>query len=1566
MSTRKSKKLLSAFLAAVMVLSSFVITPISSFAATHSLDDLEQLMTGYEQKMADGKTYTNLESAYDAWYDAYVTAVGVKAGTVADSQIDTAYANLESALSGMQEWTSPTGTSSVYSRAGDGDDAIPSDYAKNILFASRVAENGNLWSSKQKNCTVQMQYSPVTVALYDGSNTIRIPVAFAYSNSTTGYRYVYACFPTDNATSGEPAADSTNFALQGSWHGGGSNCNWNAAWAATGAQCAGYKNAQGISSSNSTDRVGMNRWLTYANYMDYIGDNGGFINGVKTIQPGWYAYSTYRSADNANHYMTNVSKIMLVDYTALKQAVAATNELGKITTYTYSTAKALLSAIDSATAFDPNSKFSATTEDSAVTDTAACAAEIDAKITAITNAKNNLSAANKESYMSLAASYSAYKALYDGDNSTGYYEQTSFDAFKTAFAAAQAEIVGVTNKAFRMTDATALNTDLTNAYIALKTAEQYIDDSELQAVFVQYYALSSAQFTQDSYNALTDKINQALQYYNDNTYTAGIVLTDSDEDAAIYNQILADAQTALAGLRVNHDAKVVLENESVSYNSMLAAAEALDASKYANYTVLVEAISQAKLDMAALDNTDFTTVDAMLAAYTAILQNIQTAINALEYSFTLLPNGTVAKPATGVTVGSENAKTGNNSMVNTSDIKGSIALGFQFPNNGVFIRTTHEAATFDVGNMMLYWGAWRDYDQQLLFLNMNDTNTDTGELETWAVAAGQTPRAQNIPDNITKHNLTAGNVATGLGCSFAVEDLYCIEADSKINAIATDANGNYIADKSTNLFNTAFSTDTNERGTANALVMHGKGNNSFGGNTYSGKYTMSLPATQAAALTASTVPAQRYYSVNANVGAVANVYYQPMSAWCIFRHDVAAYTVSATVVDVSYLFDLIKECDAITDSSVYTTDSWKNFSDALTAAKSQMNYTQMTAAQITDNARLRYVNLWKAYQALELRTVDVVFNYHAADGSEVSKTVSIHFGDTILDKLADAGIEAVDYMANGYSYTFAGWSPVLTDSTRVDADAMTFTAQYTSKLEMANFDALDAAVDQLTALENRAYSVADLQALDAFIKGLTYYNMSAEDRAAANGLIQNDIDAETAQVAAYAIDKVTSVDYSAAEAAFEAEKAAKDSDAYDVSKLSTTELYQNVDVNGKTVEGLLYTDEAELNAAVKDILEHIEKVQYKIYLNGELIGTEYYGTRIEVNAEDKSISYNTDMEVNKGDANYAWYYSFDSVQVTQTTTPKYMMTAPSYGFVVKGNTYLTTAEAETDVQATPVVTFVNGINQHVFDVVYAKDGQVTIPDAPVCAFYTFTGYEGGYTAGATIDVTEDMTIVANYTETGIAEYEIDVSGYSDGWIGGSFPYNERITLTDDGTEVWVTWRDSAAENAAGDIVSGYQIVAYGPTVSFCVCEDVTIMGFALRDLEDYKDPYGTDLLIDLDDNGASSMIRNGVVKSSTKFSMIGSFALPEGAQAVEYGVLFTKADDKTLTLENASKDSTIKRLKGGKHTGENDSFGQYVISVKNPAAGSYTFTYRSYLTYTLNGKTYTVYATTPVTESVTF
>ena len=361
-------------------------------------------------------------------------------------------------------------------------------------------------------------------------------------------------------------------------------------------------------------------------------------------------------------------------------------------------------------------------------------------------------------------------------------------------------------------------------------------------------------------------------------------------------------------------------------------------------------------------------------------------------------------------------------------------------------------------------------------------------------------------------------------------------------------------------------------------------------------------------------------------------------------------------------------CSALTDSNKYTEASWTKFADALRKAKGQMAYNTMTADEILTEAKTRYTTLLRAYNALEQNTFTLTFNYKDANGNDTSKTIkNVEYGAN-LKAQADT-VDATDYKKGGYSYTFTGWDPEITDSTLVTG-AVTYTAQYSSKMDNADFSALDAAVAKLTTLADKTYAASDLEGVAALIKGLTYYHYNAEQRAATMGDKQTEIDAETAKVNAYSITAST-LDLSAAEAALAKAKDGKDSDAYDLSAITGFELYKTVTVNGKDIVGIAYKDMNSLNAAIQALLESLQPMTYTVYLNGDPLGTYNYGARIVVNG-DGTVSTNDNIETETGAAKYAWYYSYNSVQVAQTTAPKYMTTAPSYGFVVKGNTYLTT------------------------------------------------------------------------------------------------------------------------------------------------------------------------------------------------------------------------------------------------------------------------------------------------------
>lgn len=286
----------------------------------------------------------------------------------------------------------------------------------------------------------------------------------------------------------------------------------------------------------------------------------------------------------------------------------------------------------------------------------------------------------------------------------------------------------------------------------------------------------------------------------------------------------------------------------------------------------------------------------------------------------------------------------------------------------------------------------------------------------------------------------------------------------------------------------------------------------------------------------------------------------------------------------------------------------------------------MTADEILTEAKTRYTTLLRAYNALELNTFTLTFNYKDANGDDTSKIIkNVEYGAN-LKAQADT-VDVTDYKKGGYSYTFTGWDPEITDSMLVTG-AVTYTAQYSSTMDNADFSALDAAVTKLTTLADKTYAASDLEGVAALIKGLTYYNYDADQRAATMGDKQTEIDAETAKVNAYSITAST-LDLSAAEAALAKAQDGKDSDAYDLSAITGFELYKTVTVNGKDIVGIAYKDMNSLNAAIQALLESLQPMTYNVYLNGTPLGTYNYGARIEVNG-DGTVSTNDDIETETG------------------------------------------------------------------------------------------------------------------------------------------------------------------------------------------------------------------------------------------------------------------------------------------------------------------------------------------------
>ena len=534
-------------------------------------------------------------------------------------------------------------------------------------------------------------------------------------------------------------------------------------------------------------------------------------------------------------------------------------------------------------------------------------------------------------------------------------------------------------------------------------------------------------------------------------------------------------------------------------------------------------------------------------------------------------------------------------------------------------------------------------------------------------------------------------------------------------------------------------------------------------------------------------------------------------------------------------------------------------------------------------------------------------------------------------------------------------------------------SSYSQLERVADFTEYDTAkAELLTALTDQKYSVTDLQAIEEAINDLTYYYLSDEDRDGIYDSEQPSIDTETEKLNALteSLVPVAYDDLSAAEAAAEMAKSSRDPDVYDLSTLEFS-YTDEVSVGGITVVGFIYPSQTQLDEAVADFLNNIKKQVYTVYLNGEALGTAEYGTAVIASSDSYMVSDVDDVDSSAydGEKSVAWSYSYAAPsREYEQTAPKYMITAKSVGFIVKGDTYLTSENAASDEDGYVVKFVTNG--GKIFDVQYTTNGTVTVPQAPNYAFYTFTGYESNYTAGEEITVTGDTTIVANYTADTSNSYSILVYDGLESWEEKAplsdevYKYNELVDLSSDDAYCWVSGVYNEEEGS-----TDLTLLAYGTSYSFYACrsyDNGALEGIislteaeyqsiltATAGLECYLYDGAGNLIeatYDEYDNpvypapvATVSVLENVVPVydengNLSKFSMIGTFTLPEDYTIIEYGILFSSNQSADLTVENAGNDG-VARMKSSSCT----CGSQFVINVKTPSDGSpVTFKYCGY------------------------
>ena len=1495
MKTKKSKRLFAALLSLVMVISTFAAMPFSSFASDYTLDNLKTLMDQYESKMSTGTYYNNTLAAYKAWYDAKVVYVGVKAGKTADTAIDTAYTNLSNAITALTTFTPKKGT--AVPKIGSSTTTIPTDKYANVLYSdgssatdySVSAEALYTWALNKHGCVGYIYY-PETTLLYDGT-TPHFAAISGYMNANGRY----------NVNPCHMAITTSGLELKANWTGYTEGFTWPSSTS----KSIGY-----TTNDYSTADVQMDNTSAKRSYGNTIYYTATPTTTLTTFNSTDWHYAIKKGSTSTT--MKNPMKIYVVNYKSLIDAVKGVGGID-VTKYPYSSMVNLFTAMDGATSFDPNSSFTSSN------DASGCASKIDTHVSNITTAKNALSSAtapNYASYVSYAEHYAAYKNLADGNNSNGYYTTESFGTFKTAHNQAGTDLDAIINKSVYMTNISSADTALTNAYKNLVAAESYIDDTELKAYLTQYYELTQSYYTTSSYNALTEKVNAALVYYNDGSYTAGITLNDNEADTAIYNTLLKDVKAATAALDISRDAVVAVDGELTSYNALINQAKAVDGSKYSNYSAVMEKVGEASVAIVNLENSDFTSEAEMITTYTAVLKTANDALDSLALAFTALEDGTIVSTTYGTTGG-----------YTQDDVK-------VYLNNAITQRTYFK------------------------------TTTETSSYVT----------EYDITVDNTWHDFFAGNKGAqfhGLAFTQAGNDLYKTN-DGKMTLLWKEggASKSSTFDTAKYTYHTALMKSPSKY-TANQdyidIVKNTTNQKILGETTVTPNATTPAAGSEIFSVSWTTPDLYEFFYINDKVKEV------PANTDC--KQTVTVIDISRLIAKVNEAVGIVNACQS-NAFNCYTAASWSTFSTALLEAQADLAYTAMTNADIVTACQARYNNLVSAISGLTKNTADGAHNLvEQADSVHATCTVdgNLHYicsvcgydttkpdpatghdmsvytpnndglthkvsctkGDNSFDENCTAGADNRCTVCGQTLYTPADW-----------------TVYNNAKAEMQA--ALQASVDGTAK-----YSVAALQQANTDIAALSFYNYDAAQQAAFPDTRQSEINAQAAEVSAAAQALRNGIADSSVYDANHKKATTLNADAYNVanvqSAVSGISVTQTVSVNGSDYTGYDYDN---YNTAFATALTE-NWIPYTVTVY-DFDGNSFYLTETDGvfgYTEDSASAtqfhygdYVTAKNPNDETAACDWRVFVYTDNNPNGSTNKYMLNDTDYIFNVRGNTEIETTAAATDNSANKQVKFVlllDGVNTgKVLDVQYTSRtlsfANCNLPDnIPYYAKseiyslaadgtktpYTFTG------KNAKITPTENTVIYVNYESNAPASYTITlVDEAGDTLRTVSAVFNEYVTLNAAGAASYIN-------DANG------KTLCFGSEYSFYACRDITVKALTTASTtaspDDFVDVIATPVL----DNG--------------KVYLVGSFALPEGCTIQSFGIVFDAlaAKPDNLSLADVSKDNYIFNLSASKYTCGGQRGNQFTVSFKQNSGDYPVGNYVAYAIYTdENGITQYVYS----------
>ncbi len=1588
MKTKLSKRILSAFLAVMMMVTSVPMFALTAAAANSSEAVTDSYIEAAKNAMADfeamletpGAAFKNVTNAYNAFVACQEALDAYAYGDVTVSVLTNATDSLKTATAAVETFTGVTDAvnakdASSYVKVWDGDstDGYSTLY-KNVLWSETnySAERG----SADGNYTKMIVYYPEVTFLYDGVNTPQATVRAIVtggSGDANKTRYAY----------GVELTNTDGIVLEENWRGkdsGNRDVNW--AWN-YGTDRLSYTTTQnGASTYLVYNRTGSlfnykyNRYdQNFSNIYKFVGsmDDSKLYTDITPSFKGYFGSNgTFKTSDvDLERNVTGNQAIHVVNYKALADAIARNGEKMKsvdFANYTQGGLSYYIAAMDAATGFNPLDWFTSSNNYTG------CAGEISRLISVMDAA--DTSKTDDAAYANLRSAMESKRGDYNGGTQPADSTADSWAELKGAYEAARSIMAGLPSTGYNNAAGAQAAADRLNAAgLVFNTAK--LDTTELEAVIDAFAGYESI-FTEETKTAVDNAVvaaKVAVWGNVDNYPNTMDTINDTPENQAIYNQVMDDLNVAIKGLCIDPAATTMTAKGRYSLRAAIALGNSVNLDDFTNRAVFNKAVAEAEIYAANLSNVEFTDYAAQLAEYKSYIESVVTAFNSLKRpgdTFLGLPNGTVGQvgPTTQMTT------------LTTKDTY-SFTSDFSYTSSAVVIRTSHDPMTSNYGFATA--GATSDCDHTnsaIDSISINATasviNGQGGKNYIDGNKGGDTPAAMSDANKSTYAGcLTNGNFElkdikyAGRSTTNKASQAFVLSDGSKISVADSD---NYILD---DLLRTTDGTASNPVTGAVSIAPNGKN----AASAYvMGNLVLNLPATQPQNLSVTTNITKNTYVLDGYYGMVGcfNTNWGANGGYAGYLWLTSAATgerinSAVTVVDVSNLVDLVNVCNQITDPGKYTADSWARFETALADATGDTEDKDLTADQIEVKYSAKYSNLWSAYNALKLKDYEVLFKYMTADGVEKTLTLVPTHGEKLsktlyLNKINS--IETPDYTDGNYTMKFIGWSP------EIDIDAeitgpTTYVAQYEPILNVADFTAFNSAkADLVNALADHKFTVNSLKAVADEVNKLVYFDSAAQVDVMAD--MQDAIDAETAILQAQlTVLKEVDYDKSVADAVKEqiaiAQKTDPDMYANDV----TLDSEATVSVCGKDVIGLVFETQDDLDAAISEAVNAMSPIVYTIYLNGAPIGTGVYGEQIIVSSDGKIYNNVADYDSDDldGEGWAAWNYHYKAK--TSESVDKYMFTAKSIGFIVRGDAYITSTPA--DAPDSNYLVTIKDANSDKALLVETATGEYTLPKAPARPYYNFVNYvvDGAtYKVGDKISVTANTTIEAVYTAREENTFDIIVyNGYNDCLDGNvadelnGLKYDEVVSFTDENAFCWADSRVSMDGDA-----SYFTVLYYGTTYSFNVYKSMTDTddyygGLVSLTLDEYNELQREDNvdILETPDGVKIDPIAGGqweeyvyseakpfvaahnvpVAKYSEsnvdKFTLIGFTAAPAGYTVVEHGFLFTKDTNVSqMTVEDVDM-TNIFRLKSSVTTAGD----QFVVDIKNPAS-TVNFKYSAY------------------------